>query len=467
MRLRLSVLFLILLLVGETTLVLHNIERPWWIPPILAMCGAVGVNSVLRYTDRNALFRRAIVATENWILLRKRRSYLSVVSLAAAVIVMIGPIVCTWPPPNDFLSVLVYRERRDPKNFAVGARVLLLSETTAVTKESTVNEKGIARFDDLKVPAILWVQINETRDDLEWSWSPERLVLETLPHAKDYDLASVQDKEWTRIGPSPESALPSTSLTPRTDGREQKGDPAFQAANAPWGVPQAPVVVNRYAYILGLNLEARVTLWAAYALAVSGRRVTSDRQRWAIDPLIPKDMQPTLDDYSGSGYDRGHLISPVDVSFKGRVAAMEASYLSAIAPQVPELNRGVWLRLEGATRNVAERLGRQVFVVDGPLYENPSSITIGASKIPVPSHFFRVVTWIEADGIQWAAHLVANSRQANADVKHSAVAINDIERRTGLTLLPHLEESRVNEIKQTPRPISDVVSSYSGRRFRE
>lgn len=452
-RLRVVALLLMLLLVGETTLVLRNIGQPWWVPPIIAMVCAIGVFSGLRYADRDALFRRSILAMENWLFLNPRRSYASTGSLAAAAIVMIGIIVCTWPPPMDYLSVMVYREKREHDHFVVGARVLLLNERAGTTTIVKVGDNGRARFDNLVVPVVATLQINEVRDHIEWSWTPERFTLHTLPAIKDYDLASVEDQNWNRIRKPPEQELSNVDELPRSGDRRQIGDPALQAANAPCGVPDAPMTVNRYSYILGLAPALRVPMWAAYAVAVADGRMDRGLRRWKIDPLIPENMQATLADYRRSGYDRGHLVSPLDVMFKGRVAVLEASYLAAVTPQVPELNRGAWLELERATRNLARRLGREVYVVDGPLFEDPDPITIGANDIPVPSHFFRVVTWIENGAFQWAAHLVPNGEGVPVTVQHSAVPIIEIEQRAGLVLLPRLPECGVTHVKRMARSL--------------
>ena len=59
---------------------------------------------------------------------------------------------------------------------------------------------------------------------------------------------------------------------------------------------------------------------------------------------------PDGQSYRGSGYDRGHLKPAADS--KGSMEEMESSFLMTnMAPQTPNLNRGIWKQLEEAVRN--------------------------------------------------------------------------------------------------------------------
>jgi len=452
---RVIALTLLVLLIGGISLLLHNLNQPWWLPPLLTMVSAVWVISGLQFGDRDAIVQRAFTAVDGYLFLSKRRAYCTHSALVIALALIIWLIAITWPPPTKFLSVSVYREKRASEGFVVGAKVILLAEASGATKESTVTETGIARFSDFLVPTPIDLQINETRAGIEWTWAPERFVLHSLPAVKDYDLAKVPEEKWTRVGQKETLSGLGKVVSRETHERgNYVGDSTLQAVNAPWGVPRAPLSINRYAYILGFAPELRVPLWVAYAVSQTNDTVDTRLRRFERDPAIQASMQSTIEDYSRSEFDRGHLVSPQDVMYKGRVATLEASYQTTLTPQVPQLNRRAWLRLERATRQLSRRLGKEVYVIDGPLFEYENAPpTIGPNRIPVPSHFFRVVTWVEKGSFKWASYLMANSDDTSQDIAISIVSIGEIEERAKLTLLPLLDQARAPMVKQVARGI--------------
>ncbi|CAG0911930.1 unnamed protein product, partial [Cyprideis torosa] len=64
-----------------------------------------------------------------------------------------------------------------------------------------------------------------------------------------------------------------------------------------------------------------------------------------VDLRIPAMFRAGLEDYVGSGYDRGHLIASADRRSSG-VLNSETFLLSNMSPQHPRLNRGLWKTLE-------------------------------------------------------------------------------------------------------------------------
>lgn len=67
------------------------------------------------------------------------------------------------------------------------------------------------------------------------------------------------------------------------------------------------------------------------------------------DPAIPSDMQPTLEDYAGCGFDRGHLC-PSDDRCCSQELNDQTFYLSNMQPQIHGHNGGVWKKLEEKVR---------------------------------------------------------------------------------------------------------------------
>ncbi len=62
--------------------------------------------------------------------------------------------------------------------------------------------------------------------------------------------------------------------------------------------------------------------------------------RFIVDSLI-KTGTATVEDYKGSGYDRGHLAPAADMAWSA-LSMSESFYFSNMSPQDPSFNRGIW-----------------------------------------------------------------------------------------------------------------------------
>jgi hypothetical protein len=105
--------------------------------------------------------------------------------------------------------------------------------------------------------------------------------------------------------------------------------------------------------------------------------------------------QATTDDYTGTGYDRGHLAQRE--AFKGNADAERAvDHMTNVVPMHPNLNRGEgspWRAAEAETIRLADKYG-SVMVEVTPIYDsNPLRLPNGT---PIPKGIHRKV--IAPDG---------------------------------------------------------------------
>ena len=63
--------------------------------------------------------------------------------------------------------------------------------------------------------------------------------------------------------------------------------------------------------------------------------------------------------------------------------------MSNISPQYPELNRGVWKKLEEKIRDWIVTHD-SLFVITGPLFSD-DPIRIGVNEVAIPKAFFKVI----------------------------------------------------------------------------
>lgn len=142
----------------------------------------------------------------------------------------------------------------------------------------------------------------------------------------------------------------------------------------------------------------------------------------------------TLDDYKGSGFDRGHMAPAGDMP---TAQAMAQSFsLANMVPQAPGHNRGAWAKsVEAATRKYAARASGNVYVITGPVFA-PSiaqSPSIGSGRVHVPKYLFKLV-YDQDKNRAWAHwHLNDNATKASRPISYG-----ELVKRTGIEFLPGL-----------------------------
>jgi len=169
------------------------------------------------------------------------------------------------------------------------------------------------------------------------------------------------------------------------------------------------------------------------SIAATGAKRTD---KFFADARLRAGERAKLEDYKGSGFDRGHMAPAGDMP---TAQAMAQSFsLANMVPQAPEHNRGVWAKtVESPTRKYASRASGNVYVITGPVYA-PSiamSPSIGDGKVRVPKYLFKLV-YDEQKNKAWAFwHENANSTQGSAPISYE-----ELVKRTGISFLPRFHE---------------------------
>ena len=205
--------------------------------------------------------------------------------------------------------------------------------------------------------------------------------------------------------------------------------------NLVYGVPgSCDKVVDREGYALGYKAAWKTARWVMYRLT-DDEVVTQVARRsdvFAPDPLIPNG--PQLEDYRGSGYDRGHLAPAADMKWS-RQAMTECFYLSNMVPQDRGNNGGIWNEIENTVRGFACAEG-SVFVVTGPVTPDPPALSIGKGRVAVPTELWKVV-YDETPPKKMIGFVVPN-RNVKGKPRDYACSVEEVERRTGLKFFPKL-----------------------------
>jgi len=148
-------------------------------------------------------------------------------------------------------------------------------------------------------------------------------------------------------------------------------------------------------YVVSYNGSRKVPNWVSWELNTSYLGSTARQDDFRVDDTFPaSEPQASLADYSGSGYDRGHMCPSADRTLT--VAANQQTFfLTNMVPQAANNNQGPWAVMENDLRAIA-RTGKELFIISGGTF-SASSNRIG-SGVVVPDQTFKVVVVLDAVG---------------------------------------------------------------------
>ena len=127
-------------------------------------------------------------------------------------------------------------------------------------------------------------------------------------------------------------------------------------------------------------------------------------------------------------------------------AAMNQSFLlTNMCPQDEKLNGGAWKKLEEKCRTWANQYGG-IYIVAGPIFNEPITRTLGEGRIAVHDGFFKVVLCLE--GTPKAIGFLYKNDSSSQSIKDSVCSVDSVEELTGFDFFYSL-----------PDDIEDVVES--------
>jgi endonuclease G len=226
-------------------------------------------------------------------------------------------------------------------------------------------------------------------------------------------------------------------------GSNDPPDLVLKISDVSEGYPQDNLndtLLNYTGFSISYNEDYEEPSWVAYILTrkevQSGSEVRSENFR--PDKNISR-RSATLKDYSGSGYDRGHMAPAGDMKWSAR-AMSESFLLSNMSPQEPGFNRGIWSRLEAQVREWAIK-NDSILVISGPVLKSIKKY-IGKDRVGVPDYYFKVIADISAPTYKVIAFVLPN-RSSTGDVMNYAVTIDSVERITGYNFFPLMHDKEM------------------------
>lgn len=146
-------------------------------------------------------------------------------------------------------------------------------------------------------------------------------------------------------------------------------------------------------YSVGYRTDLRIPVTADWILCAGdiGKTKREPSWRFAEDTRVPS-PRASHNDYTRSGYDRGHMVPAADRS--QNISSMKSTFIMTnVCPQVPSLNRGAWKRLEESCRQWATKVAPIRIHVDAVFWV-ADTLRIGANHVAVPHGFVKsVYSW--------------------------------------------------------------------------
>jgi endonuclease G, mitochondrial len=229
---------------------------------------------------------------------------------------------------------------------------------------------------------------------------------------------------------------------PTAAARTDSGAESFSACRQFFAAGKPPVVPLRPthralcydAFAILHSGESKTAVYVAQKLNRASVADADEKRtdKFFADARLRAAERATLEDYRGSGFDRGHLAPAGQMPTP---AAMAQSFsLANIVPQAPKHNQGAWrVAVEDATKKYAARATGDVYVITGPVYVPgiPRSKGIGPGQVRVPTYLFKLV-YDEGQNRAWAHwHLNDNATRASRPISY-----DELVRRTGIEFLP-------------------------------
>ncbi len=194
-------------------------------------------------------------------------------------------------------------------------------------------------------------------------------------------------------------------------------------------------IIRRRGYVLDYQEEYEQASWVVHLL-LNKKGNAKRANNFQPDPMV-KTKTALPNDYTNTGYDRGHLAPAGDFNYDQELKD-ESFYMSNMSPQLHELNTGIWNNIEQKVRSWSKKRGDLV-IVTGPVLKKGLP-TIGKStKIAIPEYYYKLV--YDPHKQEAIAFYIANKAFVNVVLQDFTTSIDDVEKKTGIDFFAKLPKS--------------------------
>lgn len=218
------------------------------------------------------------------------------------------------------------------------------------------------------------------------------------------------------------------------------GLPKANSAKAPRDIS----VVDMGEFTIAYSDRLRHPVWCAYRIPAKALFEATARPNFKKDRTFSS--CPAASSYARTGYDRGHMVPNHAIATRfGSEAQKKTFLMTNIAPQTPELNRGVWRELEHRIADLFTARWGDVWVIVGSISDG--SETLSGTDIDVPTGFYQVIAAQSEGKIRALALVFEQDVPWKAWPRHYITSIDSLEEATGFDFFRDLEDKAESELE--------------------
>ncbi len=203
-------------------------------------------------------------------------------------------------------------------------------------------------------------------------------------------------------------------------------------------------VLRNEGFILGYSDLRGNPLWVEYALTPVDKETEHPLKRpnhfetdWRAFNRV------THEDYTKSGYDRGHNAPNYAMSrLYGKHGQADSFLMTNISPQKEKLNRQLWQRLEEVEIDFFAKNFGKVWVITGPIFDEKTEHLSTSNKVEIPDAFYKIYITEETPekpsfALSFMMPQMVNGKEP---LNQFVTTIDKIEEKTGLDFFADLPD---------------------------
>lgn len=206
----------------------------------------------------------------------------------------------------------------------------------------------------------------------------------------------------------------------------------------------------------------RTPLWSAEYLdrnRLNQAKLIDRDDSFHEESRLPQSMRAKLSDYSGSGFDRGHLAPNGNMA--NRSQQYDSFSMANIAPQSPRNNRYIWRNIESATRYLTQQYGevysvtgvaftnKRLDLLDGEVDSATGKLRPKKERVGIPSHFYKAVyiPAINRVGVYYAP----NDESERIEI----ISLDELTEQIGIDVMPIVDYQARSQALALPMQAGD------------
>lgn len=210
-------------------------------------------------------------------------------------------------------------------------------------------------------------------------------------------------------------------------------------------------------YSLEYSYKYKHSYWIAYRFDNTTGGNVGRNEAYKPDPELPSQYAAKHNDYTNSGYTRGHLCASSDRQYS-KEANQQTFYMSNISPQSGNVNQSgsAWNTGEDKVQAWGYNISRStdtLYVVKGGTIGEGMIKGYIKNEIAIPKYFFMAVLFRSGDNYKaigfYMPHENLKDDPDKKDPKKYLMSIDALEQETGIDFFHNLPDNIENTVEAT------------------